>query len=316
MVISKLYKYINILIRVLIAAIAIWIIYNKVKDELTDKLADISWGKVNFTYILLVFILMFCNWGLEALKWKKGIIKTINISFFKSLKITFTGVTVGLLTPNRIGEVPVRAMLLNKKNYGELVLKTIVTSFSQVVITILLGGLAILFVQPYFIDNDSILLIRSLAILIGLVTLVFYFKIKVLKKAFDRIPYFKKHKISEALSQFTTSELAILLLFSMLRYFVFSIQFYLIFYAFGLYFDIFTNLLLIPVCFMFTSIIPTIFFSEILVRSSIALVIFGGLFNNDLLIVASSLILWFINIALPAVFGMFGLKELKIIKNK
>jgi hypothetical protein len=81
------------------------------------------------------------NWIIEAAKWRNLVKKLENIRLLRSLKAVWTGVTIGSLTPNRIGEIPARALLLNKGNVIEITLKTIVASFSQLLITLLFGVL-------------------------------------------------------------------------------------------------------------------------------------------------------------------------------
>ena len=55
------------------------------------------------------------------------------------------------------------------------------------------------------------------------------------------------------------------------------------------------------------------FGGELLVRGSVALFVFGTISNLDSQIILASVVLWFINVALPALIGLFSLKELKLI---
>ena len=74
------------------------------------------------------------------------------------------------------------------------------------------------------------------------------------------------------------------------------------------------ELFLIPVCFLLASSIPTILFSEIGVRGSVALFVFGVVSDLDIQIVLASIVLWFINVALPALFGFYDLYKFKLLK--
>ena len=94
---------------------------------------------------------------------------------------------------------------------------------------------------------------------------------------------------------------------------VFSFQYFLVLKAFNINLNSWNEILLIPLCFLVTSAIPTLLISEIGVRGSVALFIFGVLTNNHYAIVLSSLILWCINVAIPAIFGLLFIKRLKII---
>ena len=63
---------------------------------------------------------------------------------------------------------------------------------------------------------------------------------------------------------------------------------------------------------MIASIVPTILLSEIGVRSSVAIFVFGIVSHDTMAVVLSSVTLWAINIALPGLLGVLNLKQLKI----
>jgi len=65
---------------------------------------------------------------------------------------------------------------------------------------------------------------------------------------------------------------------------------------------------------MFASFIPTLLISEIGVRGAVAVFVFGTISNLEIQIIMASILLWLINIALPALIGIFNLKEIKLFK--
>ena len=67
---------------------------------------------------------------------------------------------------------------------------------------------------------------------------------------------------------------------------------------------------------MITSVIPTLLISEIGVRGSVALLVFGIITNNEIAIVFSSVLLWVINVAAPALIGLFFMKGLTFLQEK
>ena len=293
---------------------AVWFIYDKIKDDFLVQLNQIKLVSINNALIGLAIILLLLNWGIEAFKWQFAIREIQRITIIKSFKLTITGITMGLLTPNRIGEIPARALLLNKENFKELTLKTSVSSFSQVVITYLMGviGIGVNYQHLSFSINPLVLVfVLSLGFIFLLVA---YFKINKLDFLFKKISYLRDEKIIDALRTCSKEELSKLLLMSFLRYCVFSLQFYLVLAAFGIYLNTIEDVFLISVCFMITSFIPTILISELGVRGSVALFVFGIVSMLDIHIFLASVSLWIINVAIPALFGLFNLKELKILK--
>ena len=313
---NKLYKYINLLFRIIIGVAAVWFIYIKLKDNFILNLQHANIEDVNYALIVLAVLMVFINWGIEAVKWRYAIRKVEKISFLKAFKITITGITLGLITPNRIGEIPARALLLDKNLFKENTLKISVSSFSQVLITLLLGGFGFLLTQDKFnIEIDSVLINLILFLLVfGL--LLFYFMVNKMEVVFNKIKYFRDKAFFNALSEFSFIELLNMLIFSFLRYVVFSLQFWLVLKAFGISFVTINDLLLIPVCFMFASMIPTILISEIGVRGSVALFVFGTISDMEIQIILASVLLWLINVALPALAGLGNLKSFKILKER
>jgi hypothetical protein len=100
---------------------------------------------------------------------------------------------------------------------------------------------------------------------------------------------------------------------SVLRYLVFSTQFFLLLYAFGIRAEIPEVFSAIALTFFATTVIPTFALSEIGIRGSVS-VIFLGMYSTDTAaILASSFLLWIINIALPALTGIVFVLQLDSI---
>lgn len=310
------YKYINLLFRFAIGLAAVWFIYFKLSSEFVQNWSAIKLAEINWNLITLTIFLLFVNWGIEALKWRFAIQKLHKISIIKAIRLTFTAITIGLFTPNRIGEIPARAALLKSKLFKPIILKTITSSFSQAVITFLLGGLGLIICQHYFNLGISNLFMNILIISALILLLVLYFKAHRLLPIFEKFKAFKNEKLLQALKEITSKELIVLLIFSLARYFIFFLQYWLVLKALGIELYGVTELLLIPVCFLFASSIPTILISEIGVRGSVALFVFGVVSNLDIQIMIASVLLWIINVALPALLGLYDLKELKLLKEK
>ena len=91
--------------------------------------------------IILVVLLMFINWGLEARKWQVAIRRIQHISFFTAFQAVFSGTTLAFFTPNRMGEYFGRIWYIDKGKRIQAISLTIVCSISQLLIT-LSGGIA------------------------------------------------------------------------------------------------------------------------------------------------------------------------------
>jgi lysylphosphatidylglycerol synthase-like protein len=308
---NKSYKYINLLIRIIIGIAAVWFIYLKLADTF---LGEIKNSTISYGLVFIALLLLLLNWGIEAIKWRYAIKKVDKISIFQAFKITITGITAGLITPNRIGEIPARALLLDKGSFKEVSLKTAVASFSQVIITLLIGGISFAIAQKEFQMNVKAEIVNSIIIFSVLILFFLYFRIGKWESVLNKISYFREKEIFKALSEFSYLELFNILILSLLRYVVFSLQYWLVLKAFGISLNSLNEIILIPVCFLFTSLVPTILISEIGVRGSVALFVFGIVSGFEVQIVLASVLVWLINVALPALFGLLNLRSIKILR--
>ena len=313
---NKSYKDINLLLRILIGALAVLFIYFRIKDEFFSSFQLIPSVNTQYSYLFFVVLLLFFNWGLEALKWKFSIRSIHSISFFTAFKSVLTGITLGFLTPNRIGEIPGRALILGVSNFKAIALKTAVASFSQLLITLFFGVIGLYYSLVYFINVPYIHFIALFLSGTTIFFLLFYFYINKFQFFFNKIPFIKKNDVLKGLFEFTKVELLLLLFFSFLRYIVFSVQYYFVLLSFTISLTSLSEIFLIPICFMFASFIPTLLISEIGVRGSVALFVFGMVSELDLSIILASIVLWAINVALPALLGLFNLHELKLFNKQ
>jgi hypothetical protein len=126
--------------------------------------------------------------------------------------------------------------------------------------------------------------------------------------------YFKHKRFEEYRVAFSRAELFKGLRYSAIRYLVFSLQYYFVVRSFGIVVPIIDAMLLIAFVFFVNTVIPTIAFTEIAVRTASGLFFFSTISSDVNAIIASSLILWIINLALPAIIGLKYVWQLNFIK--
>ncbi|MCW8897659.1 MAG: flippase-like domain-containing protein [Flavobacteriales bacterium] len=310
---KKSYKYINLLARIIIGIVALIYIYFRLKDDIDTHLTSFSvLTTENYILLLIALLLMPVNWGTEAFKWKFVIRKFENVPFIKALKHVFAGITIGLTTPNRIGEIPARVYLLdNKTHLTGLIGVTFLASFSQVIITFLGGFVAIFFLKENVLFKNYFTLWMIVGSFVTALLFLVYFYSKSILTVIQKIPFLNKKKWLEKFSFLSAQEKSTVLFFSLMRYFVFVIQFYLVLTAFHIQINNVAAFSLIPLFFVISSFIPTFIISEIAVRGSVALVVFSTVSTDSLLIISAAVSLWIINVALPSIIGISGLKQLK-----
>lgn len=272
-------------------------------------------NEIKFNLLFIALFLVALNWGIEALKWKYLIRKLVPISLKKAFQLVITGITIGLITPNRIGEIPARVFLLsNKTHKKKLLTATFIGAFSQVLITIITGLIAVYFLGTQLSFSQLSSVIRFFTFICLNLLIYSYFSPFWIANLLKRIPFLARNKHFIFNPLISNQEKLITLLMSAFRYAVFFFQYYLVLEAFGVHFETLLNTALIAVCFFFTSFIPTFIISEIAVRGSVALFLFHFISPNDVAIFSASLVLWLLNVALPASFGVFGLTKIKLLQ--
>jgi len=254
----------------------------------------------------LVVMLMVINWGLETKKWQVLLKNVQKLSFFDSFKSVLAGLSSGLLTPNRIGNFIGRLAFIKKKNHNRAIVNTLVGNLAQFISTLLMGGIGFFSLMSFKLNVPNSTWIVLFSVIFSAIGCYIYFKPKVLNfyplnKLFSDKTKSSIQNINDSNSNFKIKILGL----SMMRYFVFSIQYLLVFKAFGLQLPVDVMLSLIATVFLITTVIPSLLFGKLFVRESVAVFIFSLAEIDVSLILVVAFLLWVINLVIPAVIGSF-----------
>jgi uncharacterized membrane protein YbhN (UPF0104 family) len=280
---------------------------------------------------MLVLAMMALNWGIEAFKWKYLIGKVEKVSFFKAYQAVLTGISVSSFIPNRVGEFFGRVFILKTASRIESILITVVGSMSQFLITVLAGSVALLIFIPHnfpgtgFGSGNLYYGVFMLVITLDAIILGLFFKLSflsVLKERILRNGLKRLQRFFRVFAFYHNRELATVLLLSFARYMVFSTQFYLLLLLFGVRIPYSDALVIIALIYFIMTIIPTIALTELGIRGSVALYVFGLYFGqvlpaagtNTAGIFAASTLLWMINLGIPALAGTIFIFRLKFFR--
>lgn len=295
-------------------------LYNQIQRQqnLKSTLYDLytEWNVQKILLLAAVILLMIVNWTIEAGKWRLLLKGTEEFSLLKSLQSVLTGVAVSVITPNRIGEYMGRILYLKNVHKIQGVTVTIIGSFAQLIVTGFLGliGLVYYIIFIKYTTWLNVLLISSVALCIGLT--YFYFHLYKIIEWTKSIPFLKKISVYlEIVRRFDQKQLLYILLLSFIRYAVYTLQFLLLLQLMMVYAPFFDLLFTIWLIFWAMAIVPTIAIAEIGVRGETALYFLLPLSANQLGIVSSSLMLWLINLIIPALIGCLFVYKMKIYED-
>lgn len=315
--------FINYFLGPLLFAWLAWSIYHQIQRQPDIETA---WQGIKKSFstplvwnLVFVILLMIVNWSIEAIKWKISVRSIQQVSFLKALKAVLSGVSFSVSTPNRVGEYLGRVLYMDEGNRLKTISITIVGSISQLIITLLMGCMALIMLRPA-IESESlvspiwmkVIIYGTIVVLSGL--LLFYFRLAWIIKWFDRLPGTNRFTyLVKALEDFDTKLLFKLLLLSAVRFVVFIVQYYLMFHLFAIDVSWGQTFLGISVSFLVMSVIPTIAIIELVQRGKVVTTIMAIYTVNSLGVGFATAGIWLINLIVPAIIGsllILGMKKL------
>ena len=261
---------------------------------------------------------MFLNWVLEAVKWKYLTKLLEKMSLWKSIEAVFCGLTMAIITPNRIGEYGGRILYLPPRKRIHGIFAMAVGAFGQNTVTNVVGTLSLLYLI-YTYQHLNFWLsfgITVLGAVFILAFLLFYFRIRWLVFLLDKIKFLQKyHRFFSIMAKYSFPQLTLIMLLSLARFVVFSSQYYILIHI------LLPDLHLIPVMvmvfnlFFIQSAIPSLDLLDIGVRNFIANYLFGFITTQSVAIMACVSCIWLINLIIPAVIGSVFVLKLNFFGN-
>lgn len=305
----------------------IWLSYSIFHQIRKQPQLEESWSHIrqsfqsyNIIYLAGALLLIFANWGIEAWKWLISVRTFYPIKFMQAFKAVLSGVSFSVTMPNRVGEYLGRIVYLPEGNRLKTISITLVGSFAQLLVTIITGTIGLIVLKSKLIETFPEFriwyqfAIYSLVAL-AVIMLLTYFNVAGMVTLFNRWIKNKKYSyLVEALRNFHSKLLWQLLLLSLLRYVVFVVQYIFVFYLFQVNIDVANIALAMSVVFLAMAVVPSITLVEVWLRGELSIKLIGLFSANSLGIGFTSVIVWFINLILPAIIGSLLLLNLRIFK--
>jgi hypothetical protein len=272
--------------------------------------------------LVAIILLMFVNWSLETRKWQVLLRHLHKISFWQAFKAILSGLAFALNTPNRIGEYGGRVLFIPEGKRVRAVSLTLAGSFSQVLVTLLLGSFGLFVLSGRIIASAEfsslqiwITALQVLIIFITLIGFIIYFKLSWLVRVIEKIPGIQSYTRHIAvLEDMHVRVLLQVLLLSLLRYFVFIIQYNLMLQMMQVEMGWWNGFWTVSVLFLLLATLPTIALLELGLRWEYSIMLFGLFSANLLGIYAAATGIWLINLVLPALAGSLFILGVRIFK--
>jgi len=298
-------KTISILVKLLVGVISFWIIFNRLNTIPQLKEQCITWFSEPKMYMMLfvVLLLMPINWGIESYKWKSITTSIESISYSTALKSVFSGICVGNIAPGRSLEFLAKIIYFKIDNRPSITILHFINGMFQMLITITVGIIAISYKLGATGSSSNII---YLFIIGGLCMILFFcwaiFNVSFIQKKLKFIKWFRQIGETQHIQLRKTLILKLVSL-SVIRYLVFTTQFYLIYNNLSPQNHTLTTFMSIAAYFMLTSLVPMISFIEPAIRAAIALFVFNNTGDDTVIVVLSSTFVWVINVVIPSIIG-------------
>lgn len=312
----KTKQFFLVLIKLSIVVGAFYFIYNKLTanpdldfQDFVNYLSENN--KFSLKTISFLVVLTFFNWFFEIIKWRVLVSSFKKISFHKALEQSLGSLTASLLTPNRIGEYGVKAMYYKPSERKRVVALNLLGNSLQMLVTVLIGSAGLyLFLNQYETDINYYKIARfgAIILIIAAVGIIAITKNKVLFK------WFSLEKMTNYFKQLPFKIYSIGFVLAVIRYAIFSFQFYYILTLFGVSTSYYNTLLVITSMYLLASVIPSIFIFDVVIKSSVAVYLFAIVGVNTFTVLSTVTIMWLLNVVLPSVFGSIFVLKFKLPK--
>jgi len=254
-------------------------------------------------YLVAALLLLPANIGIEARKWQLLTATAMPVKYWRALYSVLSGIAASIITPNRIGEYPARILMLRQSKNTRLISVSVLGACAQLLCLMMAGVAGLIY---YCFRNPEMLHLAVLGITVVFTILLgmLYFSFERWAPRIEHIRFFRKlHMWARLLHRFTPREQWTILGISILRFIVFTIQYWLLLRWQGIPIPLGEGSLLCALFFWAMAIIPTITLAELGIRGTVSVFLFASFTQNTAGIAAATFILWCINLVLPALAG-------------
>lgn len=253
----------------------------------------------NHLYLVPLVLLMVLNWMLEGVKWKSLLKPVKKVSLLKAVTAVISGISLSFITVGGLGDYLGRALFIEKKHLKSLIGITLAGGIYQNLITYTAGGAGLILFLEFQLGEVFqglwFLLFGLFAVLVYFVFHIHYLlKIKFLRQFIS------------TLASYNTKDKFFIFLLSFCRYVIILIQYFLILQALQVQIGILDFFTGISLMLLLKSAIPRFsFLSDLGIREFSALLFFTKVGLAPAIIISSTLLLWVLNILIPAVGGLY-----------
>ncbi len=306
---DKTKQFFFVLIKLSIVVVAFCTIYVKLtqNSELSfNTFVKFLLTTKNLSFTIVVFLMVFTgiNWFCEILKWQLLVCTIKPIRFKQAFEQALGALTASLFTPNRVGEYGAKAMYYSKDYRKRIVLLNLIGNIMQMAVTTLFGSVGLFCFVKQFKIHVSFTRLWQIALAGGLIVVI----IGVVQYRYKWLIKLKRF-VSRLSKQIWITGMIL----SILRYLAFSLQFYFLLYVFNTPISFTDGVIGITTMYFLSSIIPSIFIFDVVIKGSVALYVFSFFGVDELVVLSCIALMWLFNFVLPSIWGSIYVLRFKMI---
>ena len=266
----------------------------------------------NMLLIFIVALLMPLNWLIEAIKWQLLLRRSVAIGIGDALRSVLGGLSIGFATPARVGEFAGRVMFLHEGERIDGIYLSALGGLAQSIVTFLTA----LFMLRFYTGDAALFFSPISYIAFALLVLVMLFVYIQFEEVVawlgkTRLPI--RHYVIDSSKTPSRNDKWFVFLTSALRYGVYLLQYYLLLRFIGIDAPVYELIAAVSLILFLQSVSPLIPLTDITIRGGIALIVFDR-YSHTMMsmgIFMVPVMLWFINLLIPALLGYIYILNLR-----
>lgn len=295
---NKAKQFLTVIIKLSIIGLAFYFVKNQLAEKPLDfSILEKSFHQENaFYYISIILTLTFLNRFIEILKWRNLIQIIEKITIWESTKQVLSAITLGIFTPNGIGEYAGKALYYKKSDAGKVIFLNMICNGVQVIYAITFGLIGVFYINILhnFMPNIYFLYL----ILILVVVVILFLTIKNIEiKGYSLQSIFKY--INEIKKEIHHKNLAL----AFFRYVVLVHQYYFLYKFFHVEIPYFILLGVVSAVYLLASSLPNFQILDFALKGSVAIFLFGLFGVNEWVIAIVATLIWLLNLVIPISIG-------------
>ncbi len=298
-----------LLFKVMIVLGIIWLVHEKLwipnkeigyLDHIKSVVKDGS-----LFYLGTCIFLAPINWLFESKKWKLLVSPFQQLAWKETAEAIMSGITLGVLTPSRLGEYGGRLLHIKEGNRGKALYAHFIGSLSQNIPILIFGAISsAVFFSHHFLKSELLAISFAFILLCfsALLIMLYLQNTSITDKIINQ-KYFKKITKDFIPTQYENSVLSQVAILSLFRYIIYVSQYLLLLYYFDIHVGISEAMMGVAIIFLFQTGMPLPPALSVVVRAELAIIIWSIYDTNQMSILTVPVLLWMINLLVPAIIG-------------